>query len=220
MFGKILDPSNPVARFLSALFDIALLNILWIVFSLPIFTTGAAITAVNAVSFRILRDKTSSIMKPFWDSFRMNFKQATIIWLILLAIIAVLCVDLRFILFAQSFFTGVVQALICGILILLLLDALLVMIYAFALLSLFENTVKETLKNAVLFVLRNPIRSLGALGVDVLLLALAVYAPFSNIPLLAVAMILMGFALMLFLNCLILMPVFKPYLPKDEEITD
>lgn len=219
MFGKILDPSNPVARFLSALFDIALMNLLWICFSLPIFTMGAATTAVNAVCYRILQDKTSAVTKPFWKSFRTNFKQATIIWLIMLAIIAVLGVDLWFMLFAQSFLTGVVQALICGILILLLLDAILVMIYAFALLSLFDNTVKETLKNAVLFVLRNPLRSLGALGVDVAMVVLTVLAPFTNISILAVAMILLGFALTLFLNCLILMPVFKPYLPKTEEET-
>lgn len=220
MFGKILDPSNPVARFLSAVFDIAALNLLWIVFSLPLFTMGAATTAINAVCFRILRDKANGILKPFWKSFRMNFRPATMIWLILLTIIVVLGVDIWFILFAQNLLTGVVQAFICGILILLLLDALLIAIYAFALLSLFENTVKETLMNAVLLVLKNPMRSLGALGVDIAMLALAVYAPFSSSSLLAVTMILMSFALTFFLNCLILMPVFKPYLPKEEEIAE
>lgn len=220
MFGKILDFNNPVIRFLNGVFDIAALNILWLVFSLPIFTIGAATTAVNAVCFQILQDTSTGILKPFWKSFRMNFKQATAVWLVMLVIIAVLGVDLWYFLFVQTFVTGIVQAVICGILILLLLDALLVTIYAFALLSLFENTVKETLRNAVLFVLRHPLRSLGALGADAAMLALAFYAPVSNISVLAVAMILMGVSLAIFMNCMILMPVFKPYLPKEEELAE
>lgn len=219
MFGKI-DPNNPVLRFLSNVFDIAALNILWLLFSLPVVTMGAATTAVNAVCFQILQDTSTGILKPFWKSFRMNLKQSTVIWLIMLVIIAVLGVDLWYFLFSQSFLTGVLQAVICGVLILLLLDALMITIYAFALLSLFENTVKEILRNAVLFVLRNPLRSLGALGADAVMLALAFYAPLSSVSLLAVAMILMGISLAIFLDCLILMPVFKPYLPKEEEIME
>lgn len=219
MFGKI-DPNNPVLRFLSNVFDIAALNILWLLFSLPVVTMGAATTAVNAVCFQILQDTSTGILKPFWKSFRMNLKQSTVIWLIMLVIIAVLGVDLWYFLSSQSFLTGVLQAVICGVLILLLLDALMITIYAFALLSLFENTVKETLRNAVLFVLRNPLRSLGALGTDAVMLALAFYAPISNFSLLPVAMILMGVSLAIFMNCLILMPVFKPYLPKEEEIME
>ena len=220
MFGKILDFNNPVLRFLSHVFDIAVLNILWLIFSLPVVTMGAATTAVYAVCFQILQDKSSGVLKPFWKSFRMNLKQATVIWLILLAILAVLGVDLWYFLFSQTFIAGILQAIICGILILLLLDALLITIYAFTLLSLFENTVKETLRNAILLILRNPMRSLGALAVDASMLALAFYAPLSGISLLAVGMILLGIALTFFLNCLILMRVFKPYLPKEEEIVE
>lgn len=220
MFGKNLDFNNPVLRFLGHIFDLAVLNILWLIFSLPVVTMGAATTAVHAVCFQILQDNSSGVLKPFWKSFRMNLKQATVIWLILLVMIAILGVDLWYFLFYQVFIAGVLQAIICGILILLLLDALLITIYAFALLSLFENTVKETLRNAILLILRNPMRSLGALAADAAMLALAFYAPLSGISLLAVGMILIGIALMFFLNSLILMPVFRPYLPKEEEITE
>lgn len=220
MFGKILDFNNPVLRFLSHVFDIAVLNILWLVFSVPVVTIGAATTAVYAVCFQILQDKSSGVLRSFWKSFRMNWKQATVIWLILLGVLAVLGIDLYYFLFFQTFVSGMPQALICGFLIFLLLEALLVMIYAFTLLSLFENTIKETLRNAILLVLRNPIRSLCALGTDAVMLALGFYAPFSGISVLAVGMVLLGTALMLFLNCLILMRVFAPYLPKEENVSE
>lgn len=215
MFGKTLDFNNPVLRLLSSIFDIAALNMLWLLFSLPVFTIGASTTAVYAVCFQMLQEKSTGILKSFWKSFRMNFKQATAIWLIMLGIIAVLGVDLWYFLFTKSFVTGILQAMICGVLILLLLDALLITIYAFALLSLFENSIKETLRNSVLFVLHKPLRSLGALAVDIAMLILALYSPLSNISLLTVAMILLGVALVIFLNCLILHPIFKSYLPKE-----
>lgn len=220
MFGKNLDFNNPILRFLGHVFDIAALNILWLLFSLPVVTIGASTTAVYAVCFQILQDQSSGVLKSFWKSFRMNLKQSTIIWMIMLVIIAVLGIDLWYFLLTQQFITGFFQAIVCGILILLLLDALMVAIYAFTLLSLFDNTVKATLRNAVLFVLRHPLRSLFALVVDAAMVALAFFAPLSGISLLAVAMILTGISLVMFLNCLILMPVFKPYLPKEEEIME
>lgn len=216
MFKNLLDFNNPVLQFMSKVFDMAVLNILWLFLSIPLFTVGCTTTAVCAVCFQIIQDKNTGVLKPFFKSLKMNFRQATVIWLIMLAIVAILGVDLWFFLVGQNFVTGVLQAIICGILILLLIDALLILIYAIALLSLFENTTKQTLRNAVLLVMRHPLRSVGALIVDIGMLALTFYAPLS-IPIVAVGMMLLGAAVAIFLNCLILFPVLREYLPKEEE---
>ena len=61
------------------------LNILWLVCCLPIVTIGASTTALYYTSFKIAKDEGSYITTMFFRSFRQNFKQATVIWLIMLA---------------------------------------------------------------------------------------------------------------------------------------
>ena len=60
------------------------LNILWLICCLPIFTIGASTTALYYTSFKIAKDEGSFITTMFFRSFRQNFRQATVIWLIML----------------------------------------------------------------------------------------------------------------------------------------
>ena len=61
------------------------LNLLWFLCSIPIFTVGAATTALYYASLQIVRDEDSHVGRLFFRSFKENFRQATAIWLILLA---------------------------------------------------------------------------------------------------------------------------------------
>ena len=60
------------------------LNLLWLICSIPVFTLGAATTALYDVSLKIVRDEETSITRQFFRSFRRNFRQSTVLWLILL----------------------------------------------------------------------------------------------------------------------------------------
>ena len=62
------------------------LNLLWFLCSLPIFTIGASTTALYYVSLKIVQGEDSNLTRLFFRSFRQNFRQATTLWLILLAI--------------------------------------------------------------------------------------------------------------------------------------
>ena len=61
-----------------------LLNILWFICSLPIFTIGASTTALYYACLKVIRDEESHAWELFFRSFKENFKQATQLWLILL----------------------------------------------------------------------------------------------------------------------------------------
>lgn len=217
MFNKLFDQENPVMQTLSNVFDLAVLNILLLVFSLPLFTIGASITAVSDACFRMIQDKTTGVLKSFWKSFKLSFKPATQIWLLMLAVTAFLGFDLWYFLMMQNFISGILQAVICGIFILLLLNTLLITTYAIHLTALFENTVPQTLRNAVLFTLRNPIRNVAILAVDAFMIWLAFFFPVP-ITFVTVAVIFLGFSFAIFLNCWILFPVFKPFLPNEEPL--
>ena len=60
------------------------LNLLWVVCSLPIFTIGASTTALYYVACKIAKNEEGDITQQFFRSLRANFKQATLIWLIML----------------------------------------------------------------------------------------------------------------------------------------
>ena len=90
---------NPVFQFLSTLADMVLVDVLCILFCLPVVTAGASIAATYKVVLDISRDSCGGIWNTFFRAFRENFKQATIVWLITLLIAASLICDFMLIRF-------------------------------------------------------------------------------------------------------------------------
>ena len=83
---RFLSYDSKFGRFFLKLSYACCLNFLWFVCCLPVFTIGASTTALYYTSFKIAKDEGSFITTMFFRSFRQNFKQATVIWLIMLAV--------------------------------------------------------------------------------------------------------------------------------------
>ena len=84
--NRIFDMDNPLWRFLGKLADLMILNILFLLCSIPIFTIGASLTGVYYVCLKIKEQEEGYIVRNFFKSFKQNFVQSTIIWLIMLAL--------------------------------------------------------------------------------------------------------------------------------------
>ncbi len=69
-------------RFLVKFWNIIWIGILWIVFSLPVFTIGAASSAAYYAMIKAVRKGFDRPTHDFWKSFRENFKQGSILTLI------------------------------------------------------------------------------------------------------------------------------------------
>ena len=82
--NSLLNPDNPVMQFITKIVNAVYLNILWFFCSLPVFTIGASTTALYYVTLKMVKNEEGNITKAFFHSFRENFKQGTVIWLILL----------------------------------------------------------------------------------------------------------------------------------------
>ncbi len=91
--GKIFDLDSPLVRFLNKVADLLWLNILTILCCIPIITAGAAFTALHYCCLKLVRGEEGYITKDFFKSFKLNFKQSTIIWLIVLLTGAILAFD-------------------------------------------------------------------------------------------------------------------------------
>ena len=89
----MFNPDNPLMRALGKLADLVILNFLTIICSIPIFTIGASITACYYCTVKITKDEESYIWKDFFKSFKLNFRQSTVIWLINLILISIYGAD-------------------------------------------------------------------------------------------------------------------------------
>ena len=91
--GNLFNLDGPVLQFINKLVYSVYLNILWFICCIPIVTVGASTTALFYVSLKVAKNEEGNLTKAFFHSFRENFKQGTIIWLILLGVGIVLGID-------------------------------------------------------------------------------------------------------------------------------
>lgn len=76
--------------YLDKMAKMMMLNVLVIIFSLPVFTFGAAISAMHKCLQLILEDEDYRIIGDFWRAFKANFRQSTVIWLLYIPVFALL----------------------------------------------------------------------------------------------------------------------------------
>lgn len=94
---NMLDQDGPVMRALSDLSTLVFLNILTMLFCVPVVTAGASLAAMHYVIMEMIEERGGSLLSEFWKRFRENLKNATPIWLIFLAVSLFLFIDFRII---------------------------------------------------------------------------------------------------------------------------
>lgn len=133
------------------------LNLLWCICSLPIVTVGAATTALYYVTLKIAEGREGDITQQFFHAFRSNFKQATQLWLVLLAVGVVLGIDiyvLRHLAAATTGAPAVMLTLALAVVIVACVALAIVASYVFPLVARVVNTNLAMLKNSLLIGLR------------------------------------------------------------------
>lgn len=210
---NIFSSNSLLGRFLNALSNIVILNFLWLLCSLPIFTIGASTTAMYYSFMRWLRRDDGYIHVNFFSSFKKNFKQSTIIWLIMLAIGLMISFDFRIgILFNSGDGGSSTGKIILVISVILAIYYSFVLIYIFPILAKFENTIKDTFKNALLM----PIAHLGYTSLIYFFIATFIVMTFISRFFIGVE-VLTGFGLYGFLTTNIFITIFRKYLPDEIE---
>lgn len=124
--------------------DLLILNILTVLCCIPVITIGASLTAMHYVALKMARNEECYIARDFFKSFKLNFKQGTVIWIIELLIILVLAGDFLIMGRTEMEFGSVLKVVLTVI----AFVALFTFMFVFPVLAKFENTVMRTFKNA------------------------------------------------------------------------
>lgn len=199
---------SPLMQGLNKLADLIIVNLLTLMLCIPVVTAGAALTAMNYVVLKIVRDEETYIIKSFFHSFKQNFRQATIIWFFHLFLAALIIVDFKIVTNPDS---GVSAWLGLGLLAVSVLIIVLC-IHTYPLLAKFDNPIFVTIKNSALL-------GLMMLPKSVLMVIMCALP----IALMAVSQIMVPISIMLgisgpaYVNALLYNKTYKKLEPQVEE---
>ncbi|MBO4937943.1 MAG: YesL family protein [Oscillospiraceae bacterium] len=144
--NRLFDYDNPIMGFISTACDLILLNLIFMVFCLPIITIGASVTSLYYVTLKIVRNEAPAIWSNFWMSFRENFKVSTLIWVVYLLFAGLLAFNY----WASPILIPAFAVETRTAVIILALLFFCSGMYVFPILSRFVCTGKQAIKNALL----------------------------------------------------------------------
>lgn len=205
---NFFNPESKVMIFLGRITDYLILTLLWVICSIPIFTIGASTTAMFYTSFKILDDEDSYVTRCFFKSFKENFKQSTLLWLLALVVGIFLIVD---ILFYYNLDAGTMRFIGLVAFALLLVLYTITMLYLFPYVSRFYCSFKQSIKVSLLLGIRHLPTTIFLVVIDAVIIFACLYY-------LILFMFLPGFLCLA--NSFLIRRVFKKYMPEKEEIPD
>lgn len=211
--GRLFNMESPLFQGLSRLADLMLLNIVFLVTCIPIVTIGAAWTSLSYMTLKMVRNEESYIVRGYFKSFKQNFKQSTLIWIIVLLLSCLLYMDYRI----MAVMTEVPghNVIMVGIYAVTLIG-LFVLQYLFPLVARFYNSTKNMFKNAFFMAIRHlpstfimTVIFIGA-GVLTFLNGYTIVYGF-------LVWLLGGFALISMANSWFMAKIFDKYIPEEKE---
>lgn len=199
-----------IIRTLTHIFDFILLNILWLLTSIPIVTLGTATAALYSVMMSVVEKKEGYIIKDYWKAFCRNFKQSTVVWILLLFLGACLWFDLTLIGVVPGLFRQIGTVVLGAVLIFYFMEC----IFVFPLIAKFENSTGNMIKNALLI----PVSRLPYALMILFMTGAAIIVTFLNqrtIMIGAVIWSAIGVSVLSYANSLLLVKMLAPFMLEE-----
>lgn len=149
--GKIFNLDGPFMTAMTKLFDILILSLVWILFSIPVITIGASTTALYYTAVKGIRRNRGYVFKNFWKSFKLNFLPATVMWVMILIVDYIIWFNYANI----GFFGGVLVYAIYLVDIIMLAISMCFTLYVFPILSRFNLTKKQLITTSMTLAIRH-----------------------------------------------------------------
>lgn len=154
MLDGIFNYDNKFFRAVNKLADLVILSFCWLISCIPIFTIGAASSALYSAVHKSIRRGKGYVWSGYWSAFRSDFKQATKAWLIMLLIIIVVTSDI--LITTQMLKAGMSMGNLS--IVFIVMECIIVAWYAytFAYIARFEQTTKLTAEKFICDTDRKP----------------------------------------------------------------
>lgn len=207
MLDGVFSSDNPFFKLVNRIADMILLNVLFLVSCIPVFTIGAALTALYYVAINAWSREDGYVFRMYTKSFKENFKQSTVMWLILLLAGVVFSVDVWFWVdqWKNTANTAVKPMIVISVVMLALY--LLIFTYVWPLQAKFTNKISGTIKNAFAMAITHVPATIG-----VWLVSGAVAFTVYMVNIARICALFIGISLIAYLQAPIFRSVFKPYL--------
>ena len=208
----IFSMDNLFFRTVGKFVDLVWLNVLTLVFSIPVITAGASFTAMYAVSLRMARNEEGGITRGFIDAFKDNLKNGTKVWLVELVLILIFAEDIYLI--SQGILSGMGEYDIVVKTAVALVIFIISMMYnyIYPLLARYDSDIKTTVKNAGKLLIAFLPRSVCMPIIYLFPVSLMLLSDYW-IPL----WIFYGFAVPCYFCSMLLVKIFEKVDPKEEE---
>ena len=202
-------------RITERLTNLVVLNLLYLVFCIPIVTIGPATAALHYVTLKYAANEEDRVWAPFIHSFRQNLKQGILVGLIATAVGVFLAFDLYWIyqvVNAGQAFDKVVLVLVS----LACIVYLMMTAYIYPLLARYDNSIKQMFRTAIILAIRHLPATLCMAVISAAPIILLMYTPTTFMVSLTFYFFI-GFAAIAFLHDKLIHRIFLQYTPKEPE---
>lgn len=154
--GPGVDKNEPLKKgislffnlFLTRFWDMLKFNMLFILYSIPIFTIGAAFGAMTSITMSMVQNKHIFIFSDFHEAFKLNWKQSLVCSIISFIMLILLSTSIIF--YFKSAQNNSMYYIILFFCIFITILFLFAWIYIYPLLTTVSLSLKDIFKNAIL----------------------------------------------------------------------
>ncbi len=210
---KFFGNDSVFGRFFGQAGNIITMNILFLICSIPVITMGASFTSMYYALLRSRRHGDTSLIRDFFHSFRRNFKQSTLSWLIVLALTIIFSADIG------MFGPGGIYPFLpfYYLFLVLIVIAAITSMFVFPMIAAFENTLRNLWSQSFFLAAKNLPSALAVLILNVFPLYASLTTPVPQIFGTALFVwILGGFGLIAWINTFLFYRIFSPHLPDED----
>lgn len=187
------------------------LNFLWMVCSLPVVTAGASTTALFYCTLKLHKDGDIRTVRDFFKSFKQNFVQSTIMWVLLGVLAAVVYLEKESI----STMPGMMPQFFLYVLVAVCIPLVLVALYIFPTIAAFKNKLRVLVFHAFYFAAKHIGYGIAVALITILPMVMTL-ADAKWFPIYLFIWLCCGFSLTAYADSWFMWRLFKPYFKTED----
>lgn len=207
-----MKPGSLFDRIFGFLGQLIALNLLWIVCSLPVITAGASTTALFYCTLKLHKDGDIRVLYDFFKSFKQNFKQSTLIWILMAAAGIFIYMEKE----ALATMPGSMSQIFNYVIFAVYIPLVAVALYVFPTVAAFENKTMTLITNAFYFAVKHIGYALAVAVITILPMTMTLVDA-KLFPVYLLIWLMLGFSLTAYADSWFMWKLFKPYFKEAEE---